>query len=67
MPMVFLSIKFIKKNKRRYYLDDLFALLDLIKKSKIEENFKIKIPKDGFKKNKFFKKIKNILELLRST
>ena len=40
------SIKFIKKNKRRYYLDDLFALLDLIKKSKIEDNFKIKIPKD---------------------
>ncbi len=51
------SIKFIKKNKRRYYLDDLFALLDLIKKSEIEENFKIKIPKDlDFNLNKFFKK-----------
>jgi ADP-heptose:LPS heptosyltransferase len=54
---LFSSIKFIKKNKRRYYLDDLFALLDLIKKSKIEENFKIKIPKDlDLNLNKFFKK-----------
>ncbi|MFL2510315.1 MAG: glycosyltransferase family 9 protein [Alphaproteobacteria bacterium] len=53
----FSSIKFIKKNKRRYYLDDLFALLDLIKKSEIEENFKIKIPKDlDLNLNKFFKK-----------
>ena len=54
---LFSSIKFTKKNKRRYYLDDLFALLDLIKKSKIEENFKIKIPKDlDLNLNKFFKK-----------
>ncbi|MDC0192730.1 hypothetical protein OAJ89_05410 [Alphaproteobacteria bacterium] len=53
----FSSIKFIKKNKRRYYLNDLFALLDLIKKSKIEENFKIKIPDDlDLNLNKFFKK-----------
>ena len=54
---LFSSIKFIKKNKRRYYLDDLFALLDLIKKSEIEENFKIKIPNDlDLNLNKFFKK-----------
>ena len=54
---LFSSIKFIKKNKRRYYLDDLFDLLDLIKKSKIEENFKIKIPDDlDLNLKKFFKK-----------
>ena len=54
---LFSSIKFIKKNKRRYYLDDLFDLLDLIKKSKIEENFKINIPDDlDLNLKKFFKK-----------
>ena len=62
---LFSSIKFIKKNKRRYYLDDLFDLLDLIKKSKIEENFKIKIPNDlDLNLKNFLRKIKNILELL---
>ena len=32
------------KNKRQYYLIDLFNLLDLIKPSKVESDFKFKIP-----------------------
>ena len=43
---LFSSIKFIKKNKRRYYLDDLFDLLDLIKFDSIDKNFSIPIPRE---------------------
>ena len=38
------KIKINDKNLRNYYLDDLLSLLDLIKKDKIDENFKLDIP-----------------------
>ena len=42
---VFSSKKILKKDKKRkYYLEDLFELLDLIMPRKIESDFKIKIP-----------------------
>ena len=42
---IFSSKKIPKKSKqRKYYLDELFELLNLIRSGKIENNFKIKIP-----------------------
>ena len=44
---LFSTIKYKKKSKkenRQYYLEDLFELLDLIKKDNIDKNFKINIP-----------------------
>lgn len=50
-----IKIKIIK-NSRNYYLDDLYNLLDLIKKDNIDQEFKINLP------NKLLNKIKNIFD-----
>ena len=57
---IFSTIKIMqnkKSNSRRYYLDDLFDLLDLIKKEEINTKFKIEIPKklENILSNKFKK------------
>ncbi len=50
--------KILKEKKRKYYLQDLFDLLNLIKKDDIDQNFKIPIPSilENNLKNLFDKK-----------
>ena len=50
------------RNTRKYYLEDLFDLLDLIKEDKVDRNFRITIPTDLTKQlSKIFNKKKSYI------